>query len=569
MADPEPRSGSELPMQAVLRGAEVIDGTGEPSRRADVAIEGGRIVAVGPNLPFDFPEVDLTGLVLSPGFIDPHTHYDAQVFWDPDFTPSNWHGITTVVTGNCGFTLAPTRPGHRDVIVRTLQNVEGMPLEALQAGVQWSFESFPEYLREVDSLNKRLNMACMIGHTALRWFVLGDDAPDRKASNEEVARMCQLVKEAIGNGAIGFSTSQHTHVGAFGKPVPSRAASAEELLRIATAVGETGTGTIEMVINDAYDIEDVVRIARSAARPLTWSGDRLMPIAGEGRLGEAKASVEATSSEGLSVFPQFACHPIIAQVNLQDPFPLRSVSDGFLDVLAVEADRRMEVYRNEGWRRRTQELISAASLRRLADTTIAESVVHSRLVKGPTLGTLAAEDNTTPFEVLVDLSIAEGLTTRFAIAVANTDQDVITTLLADRRCVIGLGDAGAHITQHCDAQYATILLGEWVRERKALPLELAVWRLTGQPAAIFGLHDRGRIAPGAAADLVAFDATRVGPGAEERVRDFPGDAERVVVHSVGIEYVWVNGTLVRAGGQDRPGVAAGRRLSAPVPVDGR
>ena len=228
----------------------------------------------------------------------------------------------------------------------------------------------------------------------------------------------------------------------------------------------------------------------------------------------------------------------------------------------------MELYHDEGWRRRTQELISAASWRRLADTTIAESVVHSRLVKGPTLGTLAAEDGSTPFEELVNLSIAEGLATRFAIAVANTDQDVITALLADRRCLIGLGDVERTSPSTATREYATMLLGEWVRERKALPLELAVWRLTGQPAAIFGLHDRGRLAVGAAADLVAFDATRVGPGAEERVRDFPGNAERVVVHSVGIEYVWVNGVLVRSGGQDQPGVAPGRRLQPPVPVDG-
>src|SRR5262249_21564454 len=188
-----------------------------------VAIADGRIVDVGPDLPSDLPEVDMTGLVLSPGFVDPHTHYDAQLFWDPDLTPSSWHGVTTVVMGNCGFTVAPTRPEHRDIVYRTLENVEGMTDESLEAGLPWSFETYPEFLAQADRVPKRLNVACMIGHTALRWYVLGDDAPERVATRDEVDRMCSLVREALELGAVGFSTSRHNHVGAFGKPVPSRA----------------------------------------------------------------------------------------------------------------------------------------------------------------------------------------------------------------------------------------------------------------------------------------------------------------------------------------------------------
>jgi N-acyl-D-aspartate/D-glutamate deacylase len=547
--------------QAVLRGAAVIDGTGAPARDVDVAIDGGRIVEVGKNLSYDCDEVDLSGLVLAPGFVDPHTHYDAQIFWDPDLTPSSWHGVTTVVTGNCGFTVAPTRPSHRDVIVRTLENVEGMPREALEAGIPWSFESFPEYVRDVDALGKRLNMACLIGHTALRWFVLGDDAPDREATRDEIDRMCELVRGALACGAVGFSTSQHTHVGAYGKPVPSRAASHEELARIAHVLGEMGTGTIEVVIGKTFGVEDAVELARSSGRPLTWSGDVLVPAAGENEGPAAMAAIDVSTSTGAAVFPQFACRPIVAKVTLLDPFPLRSSTEAFAEVLRTDPDRRLALYGDEAWRRRAKEGLTPAWARRLAHASVDETSVHTQLLNGPTLGELAARDGVEPLDVLVDLSLAEGLTTRFAVAVGNTDEDAVADLLADRRCLVGLGDAGAHVTQHCDANYPTHLLGYWVRERKALPLELAVWRLTAQPAMVFGLHDRGRIEVGLAADLVAFDADRVGSGEEERVWDFPGGAHRLVTPSTGVEWVWVNGTVVRQHGADVAGMRPGRRLT--------
>ena len=314
------------------------------------------------------------------------------MFWDPDFTPSSWHGVTTVVTGNCGFTLAPTRPEHRDVIMRTLENVEGMPLAALEAGLQWSFDTFPEYLAAVDGLPKRLNVACMIGHTALRWFVLGDDAWERRATDDEVSRMCELVREALVCGAVGFSTSLHTHVGAFGKPVPSRAASFDELLSLAEALGSTGTGTIEMVIHEAIDVADVVRVAEAAGRPVTWSGDVLLPMAGEHSLAAASSAVDRSrAASGTSVVPQFSCQPIVAEVTLRDPFQLRSASDGFLEVLRADPDERLALYQDEGWRRRAEEGLRPLWVRRLADATIGETVVHARLRHGPTLGQLAAE----------------------------------------------------------------------------------------------------------------------------------------------------------------------------------
>jgi N-acyl-D-aspartate/D-glutamate deacylase len=561
-------SATAAPERVLLRGADVVDGTGAPARRADVAIADGRIVGVGPDLDAhvgaDFDVVDLSGLVLSPGFVDPHTHYDAQVFWDPDLTPSSWHGVTSVVMGNCGFTVAPTRPAHRDVIVRTLENVEGMTLETLQAGLPWSFETFPEYLSRVDAVRKRLNVACMVGHTALRWYVLGDDAADREATDDEVDRMCDLVREALACGAVGFSTSRHNHVGAFGKPVPSRAATHEELLHLAGVLGEARTGTIEVALGGSFGVEDAVRTARLSGRPVTWSGAQIMPMAGEDRRDEALRAVEESSPADAVLFPQFACRPIVNQVTLLDPFPLRSASDGFLEALHADHDARLALYADEGWRRRAKANLLPMWEPRLAAMTVQETRVHGDLANGPTLGELAAREGTTPFDVLVDLSVADGLETRFRIAVANTDEWVTEHLLRDRRCLVGLSDAGAHVTQLCDANYATHLLGYWVRERGVLPLEVGVWRLTGQPAAVYGLSDRGRIAEGAAADLVAFDAERIGTGPAERVWDFPGGTDRLVAPSTGVECVWVNGTRVRAWGKDVPGVAPGQRLKGEV-----
>jgi N-acyl-D-amino-acid deacylase len=549
-----------MPMGTLLRGAAVIDGTGSGREALDVAIDGDRIVGVGSGLDTDFPEIDLSGLVLAPGFIDPHTHYDAQIFWDPSLTPSSWCGVTTVVTGNCGFTVAPTRPNHREVIIETLVNVEGMVSDTLHAGLPWSFETFPEYLGAIDGLQKRLNVACLIGHTALRWYVLGDDATDRPARPEEISRMCAIVSEAMAHGAAGFSTSLTEHVGAFGKPVPSRAADRNELFDIARAIGASGAGTIEMVIGGDFTIDDVRRMGEISGRPVTWSGRVILPTEPEDS-DAASAAVEQSTRSAPGIYPQFACLPIVSQVTLLEPAPLRSASPGFLEVLATAPEGRPSLYQDPEWRRRAKEQIDPKWRRRLAAATVQETEVHSSIVNGPTLGELAAQQGSTPFDVMIDLALADNLVTRFKVATTNTVEPVVERMLGDPRCFLGLSDAGAHVTQICDAVYAPHLLGHWVRERGALPLEMAIWRLTGHPAEVYGLRDRGRIGVGYAADLVAFDPSTVGTTALERVWDFPNHGDRLVAHSTGVEYVWVNGSLIRSAGSDVGGVAPGRRLN--------
>jgi N-acyl-D-aspartate/D-glutamate deacylase len=557
-------SRSPVRRGALLRGAQVIDGSGAPAFSADVAVAGARIVDIGTDLDGvdDFEVVDLDGLVLAPGFVDPHTHYDAQVFWDPGLTPSSWHGVTTAVMGNCGFTVAPTRPDHRDVIVRTLENVEGMTVDTLEAGLPWTFETFPEFLDAVDRTPKRVNVACMIGHTTLRWYVLGDDAPDRLATDGEIDAMCSLVREALDHGAVGLSTSRHDHVGAFGKPVPSRAASDDELTRLAHVLGDVGRGAVEVATGPTFGVDAAARLAAQCGRPVTWSGRALVPMAGSlDNLAVARAAVDAGTAGDGNVVPQFPVRPIVNLVSLRDPFPLRAASEGFVEALAVDGNARAAVYADPEWRQRTRATITPAWQQRLADAQVAESNRHVALRDGLTLGDLAAREGSTPFDVLLDLSLSEDHDTSFRMTMANDDALVTEALLRDRRCLVGLSDAGAHVTQLCDANYATHLLGHWVRERGAVPLELAVWRLTGQPAAVFGLADRGRIAVGAAADLVAFDPATVGSGPVERVRDFPGGTDRLVAPSTGIERVWVNGVVTWADGADAPGgVAPGRLL---------
>lgn len=544
-------------VELLLTGATVVDGTGRPGRRADVAVADGRIVAVGEHLDVDATEVvDLNGLVLTPGFIDPHTHYDAQVLWDRDLTPSSWHGVTTVIMGNCGFGIAPTRPEHRDLILRTLENVEGMPLDALEAGLPWTFESFPEYLDALDAEPTRLNVAVLFGHTPLRIFVMGPEATERAATPAEVAEMRRLLAEGLDVGAVGWSSSRtESHIGAHGRPVPSRLADLSEIDALADVLGEKGVGTFESTWGPDLFVEEFAAIAERIGRPVSWAA--LMAVReNPAYVTEVTARVAAA---GGSVYPQVACRPIVIQVALSDPAPFANVA-AFEEILGLDRADRPTLYADVEWRIRAWEGMQARWGTKLVDVTVAETSVHHDLVDGPTLGELAAARGGSPIDVMADLALAEDLDTRFRMVMVNDDDDQIAELLADERFLLGLSDAGAHTSQLCDANYATHLLARFHRERGDLTLEQAVWRLTGQPADVYGLGDRGRIAEGLVADLVAFDPATVGTGPAVRVTDLPGGADRLVAASTGVAHVWVRGTAIRRDGVDLPGVRPGGLL---------
>jgi len=544
-------------MDLVLRGGKVIDGTGAPAQSVDVGVEGDRIVAVESGLSAKGAEVvELDGLVLSPGFVDIHTHYDAQITWDGDLTPSCWHGVTSVVMGNCGFTIAPTRPEHRGVIARTLENVEGMSVEALTEGIDWSFETFPEYLDAIDRTPIRLNVASMIGHTALRLYVMGEDATERKATIDEIERMHDLVGEAIDAGAIGFATSQSpTHSGDAGKPVPSRLADHAEITRLASAMGEKGRGVFQATIGPGFYVKELAALSEEIGRPATWTALLTLSEAP----GRAKETLDKQAALGGEVWPQIACRPLVFQITLEDPFPF-AMAAGFDEILAAPRAARADIYSDPGWRDRVRPELDRVWGHTWGKDWVDESEKHTELLHGPSIAEIAAARGQHPMDAMIDLALEEDLKTRFAIVLANDGQDEIGELLNDNRAVIGLSDAGAHASQICDACFSTHLLGHWVRELGAVSLEQAVHRLTAHAAHVFRIPDRGTLRPGAFADLVAFDPDTVGVAGMDRVFDLPSGADRLLARSQGIEHVWVNGTAIRNDGKDIDGARPGRLI---------
>jgi N-acyl-D-aspartate/D-glutamate deacylase len=547
-------------MSQWLRGASIVDGSGAPAFAGDVLIEAGRIARVGELSPSDTrgaEEIDCSGLVVCPGFIDIHTHFDAQVFWDPDLTPSSWHGVTTAVMGNCGFGLAPTRPGDRGTIVRVLENVEGMPLRALEQGIRWDFETFPEYLAALRRLPLRINLAAYIGHTPVRQYVMGDDATEREAREEEIAQMCRIVGEAMDAGAIGFSTSHAaSHVGAYGKPVASRLASIHEIHALAGELGKRDRGLIEATWGPDLFVDEFAALARAVGRPVSWAAI----MATRRDPNYAPDVIQRTHAAGGAVHPQIAVRAIGVQIRLSEPGPFANVP-AFVEVLALPKDGREGRYRDAEWRRNAERQIDDAWGDIVARGRVSESTLHAGLVNGPSLGALAQDQGTSAFALMIDLALEESLATRFHIPMTNDDEAQVGRMLQDDGLLLGLSDAGAHTSQLCDADAPTYLLQTWWRERQVLSLEKAIWRLTGHPAEIFGLRGRGRVAPGAIADLLAINPDTVGTTGPERIFDLPDGADRIIARSQGIEHIWVGGTATRRNGADLTTHGAGQVLA--------
>jgi N-acyl-D-aspartate/D-glutamate deacylase len=524
----------------VIRGGSVVDGTGAPARRADVAIEGDRIAAIGPNLS-GARTFDASGCVVAPGFVDIHTHYDAQVFWDPALTPSCFHGVTSVVAGNCGFSIAPTRPDHREVIARTLESVEDMNPASLAAGIPWDFETHPEYLASVGGRGTALNFGAYVGHTAIRLYVMGYAAYERKATDDEVARMCQVVRESMQAGAVGLATSfAPTHLGIDGKPVPSRFAELSEFEAMARVLAELGRGVVAVTPGQGF-FREIYDFQRRVGVPVTYTA--LLAIPGFWQMG-AKLNDEETA-KGADVWPQVSCRKITMQLRMSDPFQFNQASS-FAALMGKPREARLAAYRDPAWRERALgELGKTALPPRWESIEVAESERHAALLDRR-VAELAAEGGVTPFDVMLDLSLQENLETRFRCIQSNDDEAGIAQLLRTKHVVLGLSDAGAHVGQLCDAPLPTDLLGNWVRERGVLPLEEAVRKLTSEPAALFRFTDRGVLRPGAFADVTVFDPETVAPGPLRRVRDFPADADRLTAdRPEGVRHVLVNGVPIR------------------------
>jgi len=540
----------------VIRGGTVLDGSGAPGRVADVTIEDAVIREIGPNLRGE-RVLDASGCAVAPGFIDIHTHYDAQVFWDPALRPSSYHGVTTVVAGNCGFAIAPTRPEHHDMIVRTLENVEDMDAATLVAGVSWDFETFPEYLESIRRRGTVLNFTSYIGHSALRLYVMGGAAYERAATADEIERMCELVREAIGCGAAGFSTSfSYAHRGVDGKPVPSRFADRDEVGALFLAAGQAGKGVVLITPGEQCTYADVYEWQTRVGRPFTYplfaspGGKHLEPV----------ALHDQGVARGAQVWPQVTPRPLTMQFTLADPYSLNT-GTVFGELLHRDREARVAAYRDPAWRARAAADLELSPMKPRWETfEVSESSKFPEL-EGRRVNELARERECSPLDVMCEVAVAEDLTTRFRAYIANDDVDAVSHLLTHERVALGLSDAGAHVDQLCDAPLPTDLLGTWVRDRKVMTLEAAVRKLTGEPADLFGFVRRGYLREGFWADVCVFDPQTVGPGPTRRVRDFPADAERLTAEEpTGVRHVLVNGTSIRRDGAQldslelRPGV---------------
>jgi N-acyl-D-aspartate/D-glutamate deacylase len=535
-------------------GGTIVDGSGSAGYRGDVGISDGRIVALGDAPDAAERTIDAEAAVVSPGFVDIHTHYDAQIIWDRMMSISPWHGVTTTVLGNCGFGVAPTRAAHRDMIIRTLEKVEGMSVPALQAGLgeDWPFETFGEYLDVIEARGSAINMAVLLGHTPLRMYVMGEAATERAATDDEIEEMRTIVKQGMKDGALGFATSRAgTHVGYEGRPVPSRACEIEEIFRLAKAVGESGGGLIAATAGKDLFIDEYPDLARESGCTVTWTALLAGLALGKGDHEEQLAKSEAIVAEGHRVFPQVTPRPLNFEYQMAAPFLFEPFSV-MKPAAAADAEGKKKIYADPEFREAFRARIDGArkEFKGAFDKTVISQHQKNGELDEQVLADVARERGMKPTDLLLDLALETDLETRFRMPVANHNEEEVEPLLKSGATVIGLSDAGAHASQLCDACQPTYFLGRWVREKQTFTIEEAVRMLTSRPAEVAGITDRGLLAEGRPADVAVFDPETVGAGGLERVYDFPGGADRLISKERGMRAVVVNGTILRENGAD-------------------
>jgi N-acyl-D-aspartate/D-glutamate deacylase len=547
-----------------LVGGTVADGTGAPLRRADVGVRDGRIVEVGDASESARRTVDATDLVVAPGFIDVHTHYDAQAFWDPTLSPSPLHGVTTVVGGNCGFSIAPLGPDDGDYLMRMLARVEGMPLEALQQGVPWDWSTTADYLDRLDG-TLTPNTSFLVGHSALRRAVMHDDAVGHAASEAQIAAMQQLLHDGLAAGGLGFSSTwSRSHNDHDGNPVPSRYATREELLALCSVVSEHPGTTLEFIpglapfSDEVFDL--MADMSRTADRPLNWNVLAVYRRNAE-LVDRQLAGSDRAADRGGRVLALTLPDTLRLWLNFRSGFIL-DILNGWERVMALPDKEKLDVLRDPSGRAELDRLaqLTEGPNRAIAHWTayrIEESSVPG--AQGRLVGELATEQGKRAWDVLAEVVVADEL--RTVISKPDPGQDDASwekrvSVWRDPRALVGASDAGAHLDMIDSFSYATTLLARTVRERQLLPLEEAVQLLTDAPARLYGFRDRGRIARGAWADLVVFDPATVGPGPISTRYDLPGGAGRIFGAAEGVERVLVAGTEVVTGGEfteARPG----------------
>ena len=534
----------------VIRGALIVDGSGSEPATGDVAVLDGVIAAVGKHGLTGTQLVDGSGLVLAPGIVDIHTHYDAQLTWDASASPSPQMGVTTVVVGNCGFGLAPCHPDHRDLTLKNLTKVEGMPLDALLNGVLWEFETFTDYLDMLVARGVVLNVAALANHSCIRTYVMGIDASQRRATPAEIKAIGDLLRDAMDAGAIGLGTSTlESHNGEGGVPMPSRFACDDEFREFARVLGEIGRGVFQITKGASTSIEFIEELSALSGRPV-----QVCPMLQDpGRPADVFDCMDAyaaATTRGRELYGQVTPFPEIMDFNLREPYPLESLASWQPAMAASGDEDLMAVFRDLGFREQVKaELKIAGAPFRFSNQwntmTIQSKAPSERgALDKRSIAEMAQAQDKHPLDCMLDLALSERLETNFTVGMFNAEEDAVTRLLTHERACIGLGDAGAHLTFFCQAGTGLYLLQRFVRERGDLTLQDAIYRLTRQPAEAMRIGGRGSITVGAHADLFLFDADTVGIGARCMVDDLPGGLERVHTPPLGIHGVWVNGQRV-------------------------
>ncbi len=547
-------------LDLLIKGGTLVDGSGSPARRADLGVRGSRVVVVG---TVDEPAsrvVDADGLFVVPGFVDLHTHYDAQLFWDPSASPSPLHGVTTVIGGNCGFSLAPAGPEHADYLARMMARVEGMPLSSLEH-LDWSWTSFGDWLSRLDG---RIgpNAGFLVGHSALRRSVMGDDAVGNEAAPEQIAALADLLHRSLSEGALGFSTSKaHTHNDGDGQPVPSRAASRTEMEALCKVIADHPGTTLELIVPGCLngfsdeEVELMGTLSLLAQRPANWNVLGVSAMNRKGLEHQLEAS-SAAAHRGAKVVALTLPHTMKIRLS----FAHGAIIDGlpgWRELFAVDIAERMKLLSDPSERKRldagarSKEAGIIGALANWKNLVIDETFSpENSKYEGMSVGEVARIKGSEPFDALLDLVIADELRTGLRPPIGESEDDwrLRAEVWQDDRTVVGGSDAGAHLDVMCGAIYSTSLLGDGVRKRHLLSWEEAVRQLTDVPASLYGLRNRGRLEEGFFADIVLFDPESVGHGQERTRDDLPGGASRLFAEAEGIERVFVNGTEIVSGG---------------------
>jgi N-acyl-D-aspartate/D-glutamate deacylase len=560
-----------MPYDLIIKNGKIIDGSGIPGFHGDVAVSGGRIVEMGQVSGSAKRVLDATGLTVAPGIIDNHTHYDAQVTWDPLCTFSCYHGATTVVIGNCSLALAPAHKDDQDMLASVLSHVEAIPLEAIRTGVTWSWETIPQYL---DALDRRLgiNVASLIGHSAVRRYVMGEASQERHATEDEIVTMKAIVREGIEAGAVGVSFERNMrHFDWDGRLAPTNLAADGEIFAVAGVVDEVGRGVIQF----GGDRKLGAQVARASRHPVFYGNITQQAVA-PNQWRERLAEAEKMMRQGHRAYQFVMPRPGDLRYTLKTAQHFDAMPT-WKNVMLLPLDQRKQVFRDPEVRAKLhlEAVETPLDPNRAGDFTrrwdlqfvFRPTLPKHQHLKGKSVAEIAREQNRDVLDTFLDLALEEDLETEFERREVNSDETAMTALLTSPYTVIGQSDGGAHVVFRTDYSYSTYLLSHWVREMGIMSLEEAIRKLTFVPASLFGLFDRGLVRPGLAADLIVFDPERIGPLEPGESYDLPGGARRRKQLAQGIEWTVVNGQVLIERGE-HTGVYPGKvaRGQGPAPL---